>query len=786
MSKAPFLYNTVVVLVQRAIRIRGAVQGVGFRPMTWHLAHELGTKGTVCNDAQGVLIKIWIEPDSLSRFLDGLKERVPPLAVIQEIEVDDEPDKEGPPADFIIVESEGGTAGTQIVPDAAVCDSCCQEIFNPSDRRYRYPFTTCTKCGPRLSIIRSLPYDRSNTTMDEFALCPKCAHEYKSPCDRRFHAEATACADCGPQLRLFPQGADTLDAIGKCTELLRDGKIIAVKGTGGFHLAVDATNEQAVATLRKRKQRPHKPFALMARDLDVIRRFAEVSEEEEKSLTSVQSPIVLLTAFDTKDHLASSVAPRQNTLGFMLPYTPLHKLIMANLDFPIVLTSGNRSEEPQCLADEEAKTVLAGIADYILTHNREITNRLDDSVIKVLGGSARLLRRARGFAPAGLPVNPNLLIDEQVLAMGAELKNTFCLLQDGQAILSQHIGDLEEAKTNLQFRSTLEFYRRLFSHNPSIVAIDSHPEYLSSKLGRELCEESGAELVEVQHHHAHIAACMAENGWFQAEQKVIGVALDGLGFGPDGTIWGGEFLLCDYLDFARIGCLAPVRLLGGVQSIRQPWRNAYSHLRSFIDRATLENKYGDLELVQLFERQPVDTLESMLKSGFNSPYTSSCGRLFDAVASAIGICASATTYEGQAAIELEAATERSSLIQEAPYDLRITEGHESGLLYLDSTHMWTELLHDCKARIDPGAISARFHKGLANAIVKMVEAVRERYPCAQSVALSGGVFQNKILFELVEPQLRSSGFQVLTHRRVPSNDGGLSLGQAVVAAARSK
>jgi len=777
------------------IRVRGLVQGVGFRPTVWRIARELALSGRVCNDGEGVLIEVWGASERLDTLVERLRAECPPLARIDAIER--EPLCGGPRRSGFVIDASTATAArTGVVPDAGACPACIEETLSPFSRRYRYPFTNCTHCGPRLSIVRAIPYDRPNTSMAVFPMCPDCQAEYEDPADRRFHAQPNACHACGPRAWLEradgrPFSADALtqldDVDAVCT-LLQRGEIVAIKGVGGFHLACDATHAQAVERLRARKRRFGKPFALMARDLDIVRRYCEVDAEAERLLCSPQAPIVILPARSNTD-LAPAVAPGQRTLGFMLPYTPLHHLLLKRIDRPVVMTSGNLSEEPQCIDNADARKRLGGIADWLLLHDREIVNRVDDSVVRVMDGAPRLLRRARGYAPAPLPLPPGLEDAPPLLAYGGELKNTFCLVKDGQAILSQHMGDLEDAATWQDYRRNLALYAELFQHMPQALVIDRHPEYLSAKLGRARAVAEDLALIEVQHHHAHVAACLADNGWPLDAGPVLGVALDGLGFGDDGTLWGGEFLRADYFGYERLGTFKPVAMPGGAQAVREPWRNTWAHLVVGLGWARYKVNYAELELTRFLEAKPLNTLSAMLRTATNCPTASSCGRLFDAVAAAIGVCRERAGYEGQAAVELEALVDRNTLERESDglaYPFTVPRLGDTGLSYVEPLPMWQALLGDLVLDTPPGVMAARFHKGLARVIVHMVYRLThaEDRCILDTVALTGGVFQNATLLEQVAGRLRRLGYRVLTHRHVPANDGGLALGQAVVGAAR--
>ncbi len=798
------------------IRVYGTVQGVGFRPTVYRLAKACGLKGEVFNDGQGVLIRASGSDESITGFIQRLQQECPPLARINQL-IRIPYEGEFTFNDFVISTSVTNAVKTEIAPDAATCLQCQEDIFNPLSRWYRYPFTNCTHCGPRLSIIRAIPYDRNNTSMAAFPMCSECAKEYNDVENRRFHAQPIACHICGPQVTLERADGkpitafmfsmlDDIDAV--CT-LLQKGEIVAIKGLSGIHLACDATQETVVQKLRDRKKRYHKPFALMARDITVIEEYCTPSAKEKELLKSPAAPIVLMQKKGLEDRvireklltpnfctdaitcvsttpnsIAHSVAPGQNTLGFMLPYTPLHHLIFKRMNRPIVLTSANISDEPQCIDNEEARQKLGKIADYFLLHDREIVNRIDDSVIRVVDDKVQTIRRARGYAPTPINLPPGFNNVPHILAMGSELKNTFCLLRNEQAILSQHLGDLENAATFNAYQNTLNLYLNLYQHKPEAISIDKHPEYLSTKLGKELANANQIKVYNIQHHHAHIAACMAENNIPLNSNPVLGIALDGLGYGEDGTLWGGEFMLADYRQFKRLATFKPVAMMGGKQAIYQPWRNTYAQLLSAFTWQNLKQEYGELEILQFLQTKPLNLLNQLIEKQINSPKTSSVGRLFDAVAAAIGICREECSYEGQAAIAMEALVDIHSLnnheeTQTYPFKLDILDS----IYCIDPRPMWQALLHDLQQQISQPVIATKFHKSLANAIVEMVKHLRTENVINQ-VALTGGVFQNSILLQQVTKRLEALEINVLTHSLVPSNDGGLSLGQAVIAAAK--
>jgi len=768
------------------IRVRGLVQGVGLRPTVWRLAQALGLKGSVGNDGDGVVVCAWGSSTSLDAFCRRLLTDCPPLGRIDGIErrvLSEAPECDG----FVIAASAATEVHTALIPDAATCVDCGKEILDPADRRFRYPFTNCTHCGPRLSIVRRIPYDRVNTSMSVFPMCVDCGAEYADPEDRRFHAQPNACPVCGPRLWLSDvDGREMtaaelggLDAVTAASKRLADGWIIAIKGVGGFHLACDATSKEAVSELRRRKRRWSKPFALMARDLELIKRYCKLRPEEARLLTSAAAPVVLLE-LDGDALLAPDVAPGQRSLGLMLPYSPLHRLLLQDWQVPLVMTSGNRSDEPQCIDNADALLRLQGIADAFLLHDREIVNRVDDSVARVMDGAPRLMRRARGYAPASLPLPAGFRKTPPILALGAEVKNTICLLQDRQAVLSQHLGDLGEAKTSIEYERVIALYRRLFQHRPEAIAVDRHPGYRASRIGRDLAAADGLELIEVQHHRAHIAAVLADNDWPLQGGPVLGVALDGSGYGDDGSIWGGEWLIGDYRRLERVAHLRTVALPGGTQAILQPWRNLFAQIVATLGWDNFEREFGMLELATALRQRPIDLLVQMIAGGVNSPLTSSCGRLFDAVAAALAICPDGIAYEGQAAMELEALCRDVEAAQ--GYDFGIGYDADDGLWLLDPAPMWRQLFADLNGTTPSAQISARFHGGLADAIVELSAQVAAAHAVG-TVAVSGGVFQNRTLFERVCAGLRARGLRVLSHRRVPANDGGLALGQAVTAAA---
>jgi hydrogenase maturation protein HypF len=764
------------------IRVAGIVQGVGFRPFVHALAAEFGLAGFVGNDETGVLIEAEGPPEALTGFVAALRDRPPALAVVTGVDVS--PLAAVGDAAFVIAPSTArGPRTTLVSPDTATCADCLRELVDPADRRHRYPFTNCTNCGPRFTIVTGVPYDRAATTMAPFPMCADCAREYADPADRRFHAQPVCCPACGPRLRFARvaagcleshvqdttrpergfQDTDARDPIAAAATALRDGAVVAVKGLGGYHLAALAADESAVGAVRSRKHREDKPFAVLAPDLSTARSLAEIDAVAEQALASRRAPIVLLRRRPGAP-LASSVAPGNRYVGVLLPYTPLHHLLVAEVGAPIVLTSGNVSDEPIVYRDPDVGG-LASIADAVLTHDRAIHTRADDSVVRVERGRVLPIRRSRGYAPE--PLTLAAPVRRPVLGCGAELKSTFCLARGPHAFLSHHIGDLENAETLRSFTEGVAHYRRLFDVEPAVVAHDLHPEYLSTKYAQGLAgvELAGVELIGVQHHHAHLASCLADNG---EAGPVIGLACDGLGYGTDGALWGGEVMEVSLTGFRRLAHLQEVPLPGGTTAIRQPWRMAAAWLRAAgIDGADLP----------VARRNPGwATVGRLLDSRVGVPVTTSVGRLFDAVAALVGV-RDAVNYEGQAAIELEQAAMCDS--GRGGYPARA----EGGVLH--GSDLVGGVVDDLRAGLDVPVIAARFHAGLAGLLARAAADA-----CAgtgrDTVALSGGVFQNVLLLRLVTAEIETAGLRVLTHSRVPPNDAGVSLGQVAVAAARDE
>ncbi len=751
--------------VRLKMTVRGAVQGVGFRPFIYRLAAELELNGWVNNTAHGVFIEVEGAREMLERFLLRVEREKPAISFIQSLE-----SSFADPVGYVgfeIRKSDGAEAKTALVlPDIATCPECLHEIFDPANRRFGYPFTNCTNCGPRYTIIESLPYDRPRTTMKKFTMCAECEREYGDPLNRRFHAQPNACPECGPQLQLWSEHGEVLaqrgDALQQAAEAIRQGRIVAVKGLGGFHLMADARNEDAVRRLRERKHREEKPFALMYPSVEAVLQDCEVAPMEERLLRSPESPIVLVRRRDALSALAPSVAPGNPMLGVMVPYTPLHHLLMRELGFAVIATSGNLSDEPICTDERDAVERLRGIADLLLVHDRPILRHVDDSIVRVMAGREMVMRRARGFAP--LPV----MLEEEMptlLGVGAHQKNTVALSVGRQVFLSQHIGDLETEQANLAFERVVESLEDLYEVTPVVVACDLHPNYVSTEYANRI----SAQPVRVQHHYAHVLGCMAENG---IAAPVLGVAWDGSGWGPDGTVWGGEFLKIDEYGYSRAARLRPLRLAGSERAVREPRRCGLGLLVETMG----EEVYAHPKLtpLQAFSASELKIVATMLRQGLNSPWTSSAGRLFDGVASLIGL-RQISRYEGQAAMELEWLAGKSD--DRGRYDFALTPAAAETPAELDWAPMVREILTEVARREKPETIARRFH----NTLAEMIAHIAAEYP-GVPVALSGGCFQNRLLTELTVARLEGAGIKVYWHQRVPPNDGGIALGQVVAAA----
>jgi hydrogenase maturation protein HypF len=738
------------------VRVEGVVQGVGFRPYVHGLASSLGLSGRVGNDTAGVFLEVEGAEQVVSEFLAALPAKAPPLAVIERVRTNPLTPT-GEPGFHIVSSNAAGRRDTLVSADSATCADCLRELADPTDRRFDYPFINCTNCGPRFTIVRDVPYDRPLTTMAPFAMCHACASEYHDPADRRFHAQPVCCPVCGPQLRLLDaDGADLPgEPLAVAAELLTGGAVLAVKGLGGYHVATLASDAAATALLRARKHREDKPFAVMVADLATAHQLCVIDSVGERVLTGRRRPVVLLPRRPDAP-VAPAVAPGNRNLGLMLPYTPLHHLLLRETAAPIVLTSGNVSDEPIAYRDDDARQRLTGITDAFVTHDRAIHMRTDDSVVRVFRGAELPVRRSRGYAPEPLTLAQS--VPRPILGCGAELKSTFCLARGRHAFLSHHIGDLENYETLRSYTEGVEHFRRLFDIPLEVVAHDLHPEYLSTKYALDLAD---VDLIGVQHHHAHIASCLADNS---ADGPVLGVAFDGLGYGSDGTLWGGEFLLADLTSFQRLAHLVPVPMPGGAAAIRQPWRMAAAYLG--VDAPE--------ELMQR-NAEHWDSVLALASRQVNAPLTSSAGRLFDAVAAILGIRDS-INYEGQAAVELE---QRADLTERGSYPAAVARGP---VLQLQGADLVRAVIADLHAGVGSEVIATRFHHGVADAIVRVCQMLRETTGVGVA-ALSGGVFQNVLLLERTVAGLERSGFQVLTHSRVPPNDGGISLGQVAVAAA---
>jgi hydrogenase maturation protein HypF len=746
------------------VRVHGTVQGVGFRPYVYRLARELELGGFVLNDAKGVLLEVEGASAAVDTFLARLAGEPPPLASLEEV-LTSERAAIGETVFEIRASPGGGVPDAPVAPDSAPCDDCLRELFDPADRRFRYPFINCTNCGPRFTIVHGVPYDRPLTTMAQFVMCPACRAEYEDPADRRFHAQPNACPDCGPSLRLVGEAAEKVGdaALAGAVAALQRGQVLAIKGVGGYHLAGRADDERAVATLRARKHREEKPFALMAPSPAFAEALVSLDAPGRELLGSPARPIVL--APRRSDALvAPSVAPGAPELGVMLPYSPLHHLLMADIGVPLVMTSGNASDEPIAYCDADASQRLRGIADLFLVHDRPIHTRTDDSVVRALPRPA-FLRRSRGYVPASLAL-PAGGTPRPLLACGAELKSTFCVAKGARGWVSHHIGDLENYETLRSFTQGIEHFQRLFAVTPEVVAHDLHPEYLSTKYA---LERDAVELIGVQHHHAHLAACLAEHA---EPRAAVGAIFDGTGYGVDGTVWGGEFLVGGLTSCARAGTLVAVPMPGGAAAIRQPWRMACAWLWTALgDEAELP-----MTLRESVAPRAWAQVSGLVRTAAASPQTTSMGRLFDAVAALAGIRAE-VTFEGQAAIELEAACDDA---ETGAYLLPVSD--IGTMAVIDPRPAIAAVAADAGGGVAAGVIAARFHRGAARATVAVCERLASGHG-TDRVVLSGGVFQNRRLLESVSAGLERTGLRVLVPERLPVNDGGIAYGQAAVAAA---
>ena len=746
-----------MTMLRRRLTINGIVQGVGFRPFIYSLARDIGLVGSVYNTSDGVKVEIQGSSQQLDQFKSRLLPEAPPLSTIisvqqKEIPVLDE-------SDFTIVAShDNASVSTLISPDVALCDDCRDELFDAKNRRYRYPFINCTNCGPRYTIIENIPYDRSFTSMKHFPLCEVCQAEYQNPGDRRFHAQPNACPDCGPQVWLTDQKGvkiESTDPVSKTIKLLGEGKIIAIKGLGGFHLSVDASNADAVSQLRLAKGRDEKPLALMVRDIDTANKLVQLNQQETKTLRSIQAPIVLCTAL-ANGKISPNIAPGNDRLGIMLPYTPLHHLLLSGELDTLVMTSANFSEEPICIDNDEAHLRLSGLADYFLLHNRDIYLRSDDSVVMEMAGKLRPIRRSRGYAPRPIFMKEK---GPSILAVGGELKNVVGLSRDEKVFLSQHIGDLENLEAFEFFKMTIDHFKRIFDIDPELIVHDLHPEYLSTKWAK----EQNIPLLGAQHHHAHLASCMAENN---LEEPVIGIIMDGTGYGTDGTIWGGEFLMGNASGFERKAHFEPIPLPGGEAAIKSPWRIGLSYLHQAFG--------NNLPQIPGLQGRDIQPIIQMLDANINSPLTSSCGRLFDAVAALSG-GRQEIRYEAQAAIEFMQAAGNRLGSDYSEFEFYLSESGQT----ISTASIMHDLLQRIQTGKDLGAISQWFHYSLIKTFTSIsLELSRETG--IKQFLLSGGVFQNSLLLEGLQSELNQAGFEVFTHSQVPTNDGGIALGQVMI------
>ena len=749
----------------KKVNVRGIVQGVGFRPFVYQLANLHGLSGDVANNSTGVIIHIEGDVEGISAFILDLETKCPPLAKVTQISQTAIPSQGF--KQFIIRKSKAGISkSTLISPDMSICDDCLSELFDPKDRRYGYPFINCTNCGPRYTIIDDIPYDRPNTSMKHFTMCPACQAEYDSPADRRFHAQPNACSVCGPHVTLYTVSGSrvsTKEPIANTIRILKKGMIVAIKGLGGFHLAADAENDDAIARLRRRKHREEKPFAIMSYDVDHIRRYAYVEPEEEALLTLPQRPIVILKK-KKPNSISREVSPRNRYFGAMLPYTPLHYLILAHDFTALVMTSGNISEEPIAIDNEDAFERLSSIADYFLVHNRDIYLRSDDSIMKRISGTSRFLRRSRGYVPRPVFLKQKV---PKILACGAELKNTICLTRENNAFLSQHIGDLENFATYEFFKLTINHMKQILDIDPVLISYDLHPDYLSTRYAE---EQQDIEKIQVQHHHAHIVSCMAEN---KLDMPVIGLSFDGTGYGTDGNIWGGEILIADASQFTRVAHLSYIPMPGSSAAIKEPWRMAVSYLYN-----TYGEEFWNLELplFKEIDEKKLEIVVNMIGKRINSPYTSSLGRFFDGIAAIVGV-RNNVFFEGQAAMELEMLAEDKI---KGTYDYEWVSGDCRQVLIQPIIY---GVVRDMEKDIHPSVISTKFHMTLIRLFSELCAVIRKESRVNQ-VVLSGGVFQNSILLTGLIHALEKKEFQVFTHTQVPPNDGGICLGQAMVAAAK--
>ncbi|MEM9335412.1 MAG: carbamoyltransferase HypF [Pseudomonadota bacterium] len=768
-------------MVAESIRVTGNVQGVGFRPTVWRLAGECGVTGRVRNDASGVLIEAWGDSSSLDQLVDRLREEPPPLAVISDIQRLPLPAHDPVPADFDIVDAADAHTTTGIASDAATCDDCLDDIADPASRRYRYPFTSCDNCGPRLTVARSAAARRDTANTESSSPCPECLGECNDPADRRYRTRPNACPACGPRLWLEDRQGEHrpvrgVDAIVDAAGRLRAGDIVAIKNPGGFYLACLAENAETVQRLRGCRPQSGLALSLMARDVSVVSRYVDLNLEAEACLRDRRAPVVVTPAKGRA--LPASIAPGQDTLGFMLPYSPLLHLLLESFDEPLVMTPAQQAGTARITTNVVARERLSAVADLFLMHDQDIVNGLDDSVIAYPG--RQLLSRARGFVPEPIPLHTSFDRAPAVLAMGGEQQTSFCQLDGSTAVVSQPFGDSRDAGVADEYLDMLRLYPELHDFTPSIVAVDRDPDLLPSRVGREMARDR--RVVEVQHHHAHIAACLAEHGAPIDQSPVLGVVLDGQGIGEDGTVWGGEFLLADFTRCQRLAHFQPVALPGGELAAREPWRNTWSHLDAAFGWSLASKRFGNTALMHQLASKPVSELAAMRRQRFNTPLASSAGRLFDAVAAACGVCFDHVTHEGQAARELETlaarALRRGSV---EPYPVDVTAGLIPTLSWQAT---WRHLLDDLSCEVPVEQVAARFHIGVAVAVANMVAGLVEKH-AVDTLVLTGDLFENHVLLDAVVNRLDTRASRVLVHENIPANDSALSLGQATIAAARA-
>lgn len=741
----------------KLIEVSGIVQGVGFRPFIYRTALETNIKGWVFNDARGVSIHAEGRGPDIKDFKEKIENNLPEQAFIEEMRVK-EVKVEGFTEFEILASQKGGRQDTVIPPDLAICEDCLADVSSIENPRYDYPFTNCTNCGPRFTIIQKVPYDRNKTTMKDFPMCEQCEQEFTDPLHRRFHAQPNACPQCGPSVRLYNKDKEIIgEGLQKARDLLAAGEILAVKGLGGYHLVCDGLNKESINILRQRKKRDYKPFAVMAKNLEVANKYCKISPEEEEALTAASAPIVILEQASEK--LSPNLTSGLNTLGLMLPYTPLHLLLFKdNLEL-LVMTSGNISDNPLIYKDEAAFESLGEIADYFLVHDREIHNQCDDSIVRVINKNPQIFRRSRGYVPLPIEIPEK----DSLLACGGELKSTFCLTKASRAFLSQHLGDLENYANFSGYLQAIEKMQEFFNIKPKLIVIDQHPDFIV----RSWAYEQDTPVFEVQHHHAHLASCMADN---DLQEKMLGVICDGTGYGSDGNIWGMEFLLGDFKGFERLAHLEYIPLASGDLSAKEPLRIAASYLyKHFGEPALLENK----TLLNAYSLAELKIIQKQIDAKINAPLTSSCGRLFDAVSAFIGVCTS-VSYEGQAAMELEAISLKD--YKGKPYSFEIVKEEKTTI---STKLMWKEISEDMEEKVPVEIIAAKFHHTLASMILRVIISLEDKLP-SNKIALSGGVMQNKLLSEIVSRLLEENGYEPIFHKNVPANDGGISLGQAVI------